>query len=618
MTTPARKDTPVNDGAGAFANIARYCLPSSFLLLSGLLLFPSAGRDDSHITYWSAYSLSHFGEILNYNGDRVEQSSSLLHVLLLAAVHSISRIDLVVAGRVLSVLCAIATLVAVHGLGARIRTGAGFATALLSSSCVFFVYWSFGGLESSLASLIAVAAILAWASYLLAPGSLALATATLATSLLALVRPEMPVVILCALLGSASFLALRRWKATNAPPSQERWMLGRLGVLAGLSAAVCLLIFGFRMAYFDSLFPQPVIAKSAGLSWQRTGYGLQYLFFGSHPESSDAATTGFLVKSFIAIPFAIGVVGALRAAWDEFTRAHVNPHAMLSLTFLLAYLSFIVLTEGDWMEGGRMISHALPIAMAFVAYALVTYVGPRWVRRAILIGLFSSQVFVLLNFAASRSAGMPLWTSLEQVEHYAHEYGASEYSYFDRTNRDHLRNITTIYWLDQIVDQLIDDDHEKIHIMAHQMGVMPFYLTQKYFRRVQFFDVNGLTDRVTTDAAVFSSAPRSTIGTKGVGSYFMQHRFTVEDDPDVVSPDLIVFQFYQDHVPRAVFEKCGYEVVYVQSGEVSTGSRHFPGRRMWAYQLIAVRRDLLRELTKFPPPRLDIRETGIVQPGSAW
>ena len=62
--------------------------PALALVLAGLLLFPSAGQDDTHITCWPAYTLSHFGQILNYNGQRVEQSSSLLQVLLLAVLHT--------------------------------------------------------------------------------------------------------------------------------------------------------------------------------------------------------------------------------------------------------------------------------------------------------------------------------------------------------------------------------------------------------------------------------------------------------------------------------------------------------------------------------------------------
>jgi hypothetical protein len=103
------------------ANVLRQGLPVAVLLVTGGQLFPSAGRDDSHITYWAAHALSSFGEILNFNGDRFEQSSSLLHVLLLAAIYAVSGFDLVTVGRVFSVLCGVATLLAVSRLGERIQ-----------------------------------------------------------------------------------------------------------------------------------------------------------------------------------------------------------------------------------------------------------------------------------------------------------------------------------------------------------------------------------------------------------------------------------------------------------------------------------------------------------------
>ena len=54
------------------------------LILIGFLFYGPSGHDDSHITYAAAYQLLEHGQILNNNGERVEQSSSLLHVLLLA------------------------------------------------------------------------------------------------------------------------------------------------------------------------------------------------------------------------------------------------------------------------------------------------------------------------------------------------------------------------------------------------------------------------------------------------------------------------------------------------------------------------------------------------------
>jgi hypothetical protein len=127
--------------------IAVYMIPSAILVLVGAFFFPSAGQDDAHITYWAAYSLYHFGEVLNYNGDRVEQSSSLLQVILLALAAFVSKIDIVTLGKLSSVLFGVASLVALHILMKKIEPKAAFLAAVLTGTSAYFVYWSFGGLE---------------------------------------------------------------------------------------------------------------------------------------------------------------------------------------------------------------------------------------------------------------------------------------------------------------------------------------------------------------------------------------------------------------------------------------------------------------------------------------
>ena len=79
-------------------------------LIFGILLLPSTGRDDTHITYWAAHSLANFGEIVNYSGDRVEQSSSLLLVVALAVLGWIIPLPLTELGWLFSVLFGVGTL----------------------------------------------------------------------------------------------------------------------------------------------------------------------------------------------------------------------------------------------------------------------------------------------------------------------------------------------------------------------------------------------------------------------------------------------------------------------------------------------------------------------------
>ena len=118
-------------------------VPPAVLVTVGLLLFPSAGHDDTHITCWPAYTLSHFGQILNYNGDRVEQSSSLLQVLLLAALHKVTRIDVVTLAKLSSIAFGIGTLLALFTLVARSADRwAGLCAALVPIGAVLVWVWA--------------------------------------------------------------------------------------------------------------------------------------------------------------------------------------------------------------------------------------------------------------------------------------------------------------------------------------------------------------------------------------------------------------------------------------------------------------------------------------------
>jgi hypothetical protein len=265
-----------------------------------------------------------------------------------------------------------------------------------------------------------------------------------------------------------------------------------------------------------------------------------------------------------------------------------------------------------------MISHALPVAAAFVAYAIVMAFESRRAQAVALLALMGSQALVTLDFTARRSVAMPLWTGLEQFERYGLKYGASEYSYFDRTNRDLLRNLPVVDQLDRIIGELLLGHRDQVRLAAHQMGFTPYYLTQEHFRRVRFFDLNGLTDRLATDAAVFASAEREIYGVAGLLSRILQDRTALESDPDFVAPDLIVYQFYTRRIPTLQFENSGYSVIYAQTGPISTGSRNFPGRTVLANQLIAIRRELLPELGNTSLIWLPFHKTGTVRANSAW
>ena len=74
------------------------------------LLCGSTGHDDSHITFWQAHALLNSGELHNYNGERLEQSSSLLMTLLTALAALITRLSIVDSGYLLNLSAAFFTL----------------------------------------------------------------------------------------------------------------------------------------------------------------------------------------------------------------------------------------------------------------------------------------------------------------------------------------------------------------------------------------------------------------------------------------------------------------------------------------------------------------------------
>ena len=113
-------------------------------LLAGALLaatqFPAAGNDDTHITYWAAHALAHYGSILNYNGEHLEQSSSLLLVLLLALVHGLFGLPLPATAWVLGIAAALAALVVATKLAQRVDPEAAPFVALLAATSLPFAY----------------------------------------------------------------------------------------------------------------------------------------------------------------------------------------------------------------------------------------------------------------------------------------------------------------------------------------------------------------------------------------------------------------------------------------------------------------------------------------------
>jgi hypothetical protein len=227
-------------------------------LALAIALFGQGGQDDTYISYWPARTLAERGEIVNYNGLRLEQSSSLSLVLLLALLFKFLPLSMPSVGYLTSLTgAALAGLLAVRlarrmGLGSRLGVLFGIATA------PSFGYWATSGMETPWVALFALWFI----DELTAPapgGAGHWARLAAAALLFAGIRPEAPLLLggLC-----LTFVAL----AWLQPKAGERDALqtSRRLQRAGIGLAAIAFVFAFRKLYFDAWWPNPAVIKTGG------------------------------------------------------------------------------------------------------------------------------------------------------------------------------------------------------------------------------------------------------------------------------------------------------------------------------------------------------------------
>jgi hypothetical protein len=610
-------------------SIAIYLAPSVVLVFIGYLFFPSAGRDDAHITYWAAYSLSHFGEVLNYNGDRVEQSSSLLQVVLLAVIGFITKIDIVSLGKYSSILFSIASLIAVYILAKKIEPKAAFLSAVLTGTSAYFAYWSFGGLETTLAAFASLLLILAYGAYLNKQEnySTGLVWVTASTFIFALARPEMPVVLVCIVLGAILTVFILD-KFNSANHAQRRNFLFHLLIILGISLVIISLIIGFRIWYFDSPLPQPVIVKSKELSFNILRFGFIYL---KQQITFDLYTQIMSIFTLFSIGYVI---------WSQLKKEEINPYILLSVLFLAAYTLFILFSGGDWMEGARFVVPLLPVAVMFPALVLgrllnhraelVLYklkldasnteqseepsIGDGNLRSLYSLGITSYlniidlvlfivittligiQLAAVVDFTAKRSISLPAWSGVELRD----EFMSFPVSRFELMNRLNIRDIPIIHHLDIILGRLYLAKGNKVYIMTGQMGMVPYHIFQEHFGRVHVIDFYGLTDRTFTNCEVTSGVNKGSVGLIiGYGFYF-HNRESIEDICRIARPDIIFDIRLRD---AKVVDQNGYTVMYSQRAELNNGVEWLEATIGDTF--IAVRDDLVPGLDGIEPIHLD-------------
>ncbi len=520
----------------------------------GFLLFSSTGRDDVFKTFWSAYSLSEFGSILNYNGEAVEQSSSLLQVFLLGGLRALFGGDIVVWGYWMGIFAGVGSIWMVFLIALELKTDPQRLKAIpwLLAGCGFLVYWSFSGMETSLQAL--TLAGFAWGTlrYL---GHQKWGPVLIFFPLFLLCRPENPFLAI-AILGFAALLLRDSRK-------QLLYLTGLVVFLTG-----CL--FLFRYLAFERFFPLPVYAKAGGLGFARVYQGLRYLFIQlkDHPD------------------LILYTLATLAGAWTVVRRWNRRPaHTFLLITITTGVLA-VIFSGGDWMENGRFLVPWLLLGM------LLLPEGRTW-RTWLVPVLVTVQLMGVVWTARHHSTGRPLWTALPPTDQGMYTAtaqmnpAASDYPWFVRANRIHARDLGVIEAMGDLVEAEYQTRRIPPRVLSQQAGMVAYYTARDHFRKFRFIDLVGLT---TSD---FHDCPRTADRGHGFGGLNMDLKYLIQDQEELkrkcgfTLPDLIFDLDNELDERKDALD--GYRLLYQERGYVETGDPFLPGLEVSRFQFVAIR-----------------------------
>lgn len=529
-----------------------WSIAAGSLPVAGWLLYSSTGRDDAYITYWAARMLATRGEILNYNGERLEQSSSLLHTVVLAIGERLTPFSVPALGYGIGIAFGVATALLAAGAAERLREGAGTTAAALVGTTAYIVYWAFGGLETTLAAFTLLLVLSTAASVVQGRRGLASLAGFAGASLLFVTsRPESGAVLIAVLAGAVVLSYAPRVVRVEFGGARSSWAM--LATAVGAFAVVTIA----RRAYFGAFFPQPVSAKVRGVP---IGDGLRYAWT-------------WITRPYVLIPLVLLLPAAL-----AFVRNR-NPRAALLWLGLAASTGSVVAGGGDWMEAGRMLVGSIAIASVLVAAWIATL--PR--AAIVAVALVAVQVAGLLHVARRDSTGRPAAARIVFPAPRSVIDSISLES-FERSDRVHVRDGA---FVDELEDVMNDVAHVRSRpiLATGQAGMVPYFLLQRLDRPVRLIDIGSLT---TDDFDRCAHArTKSALGSNVPYAYWFEHT----RECGVPFPD-VIFGRSVGVKGRRLGPR--YVTVYTQPDvPISSTSRLLPGARVTAGLFIAVRRELV-------------------------
>lgn len=529
-------------------------IPYLLFICIGIILFSSAGRDDAYITYWPAHTLSQTGQILNYNGDFVEQSSSLLHVLILAFWEKCTGFGPLLTGRIFSMLFGLLTLLALSAFSRKIDASVSWLSVLLTATSVFFIYWSFGGMETTLVACCTLLMLIGMGEYLHAPDMKlsGLILPAIYILLYILARPE-NMFIAAAGLGALTvlFLVLYLIRKENNFLDIVKRTIHLAGITIGLSAAVVI----FRKIYFKSIFPQPVLAKLSPGRHLLSGRTLEsYIHYFEKTISTDWSITVLSVITTICV---------IVVMFKIIKKSRVDGFTALLPAFLLANVAFIFFSTGDWMEGGRFFVHILPLALICIPVTL-HYLKVSGKLFVVILCLFMIlQGRSIYAFAKEKSLSLPLWEERSLPE----PYGCTARSWWETRNLVHLRDLPLSYHLQRTVARCWKLKQDTVILFTGQMGMAALHVAQTFPGQIRFMDHFALTERSFTECPKTRGLSRGRTGLRLKYEYFLNLVQHPEFGCMFKKPDII----YDVEKPGRIESvlRNGYTLVFRQTGSAA-------------------------------------------------
>jgi hypothetical protein len=383
--------------------------------------------DDAYISLRYAMRLLQGQGLTWTDGEAVEGYSNLLWVLGCAALGGMG-LDLVVAARVLGLLCGMLTMAAfLYAFPPRSWTGSlpALASTLFIALAGPIAIWSIAGLEACM-----VTALLAWGLVLLQP-LLGGADAEWRTvlipgiplALLCLTRPDTPLLVLTI----CAFLLI-----------QAKSLRGGLIAAFGVGALPALATVGqtaFRLAYYGDWLPNTARAKVA-FTDTRVATGMECVsaaWFSSYALWIPAALALYVAWRDRARRSRILLATTLLAVWTAYIIAvtcwkygyrHLIPWFVL--------LPYLVAEALDWMVGhGRKVRLTAWVAAltALLAFGWtqqhdpnITLARSKWVRsqdgKAATVGTLLRRAFTEQDplVAVDAAGAIPYYSQLRSLD----------------------------------------------------------------------------------------------------------------------------------------------------------------------------------------------------------